>query len=148
MNLTLGCHLIREGGALGGDLTLQAFCDQSGFGVRVWDCHLGKLRTSKKLPNYEICHYAKEELVFLDVCTIRGVHYDAVGDITDDASSAAAPKAKRASPGERKEHGFKSWGKKKGCTPKNKVVIDEALIGGGSAPVCADPLRRRCIGRT
>ena len=72
MNLTLGCHLIPEGGVLGGDLTLQAFCDQSGFGVRVWDCHLGKLRTSKKLPNYEICHYAKEELVFLDVCTIRG----------------------------------------------------------------------------
>ena len=71
------------GGEWGNDTTLQAFCDWTGFAVRVWDVFEGALRHADKLPNESICKQwqSAEPLVVLQVCTIRGLHYDCVVNV-------------------------------------------------------------------
>ena len=93
------------GGKWGNDTTLQAFCDWTGFAVRVWDVFEGAFRHADKLPNESICKQWKsdEPLVVLQVCTIRGLHYDCVVNVEallkEEVESEPEMQKKRGGPG-------------------------------------------------
>ena len=73
-------------GALGGEWgcesTLAAFSDSTGFGIRLLDIHEGNLRDTLMNPNGVLCTQWQlgDPIEYLTLCTVRGLHYDAVGE--------------------------------------------------------------------